>query len=191
MSEHSATRRSPSMANEVGIGVVAGVLWLFFAAIGVLLAGLLALGAFVATWANEEPVFSAPIEWRATAHSDEWRGEQTPVLVRLELDGSAWVERFPIAPMPEGPLSAWIGNCVDPRYTSTYTGPVSWSSAIGGGVELDVLSSTARISTLRHNWTSPKISGCDYIFDIDLEIVCGDPGFGERGDWTPCLPVRP
>jgi len=179
------------MANEVGIGIVAGVLWLFFAGFAVFVAGVMGLGAFVATWANEEPGFSAPIEWRSTAQSDEWRGEETPVLVRLERDGSAWVERFPIAPVSEGLLSGWIVDCVNPRYASTYTGPASWSSAIGGGVEIDVLGSTARISTLRQNWTVPKIYGCDAIFDIDLEIVCGDPGFGERDDWAPCLPERP
>jgi len=115
VSEHSEVQPQPraDMANEVAIGIVAGMFWMFFAGIGVVVVGVIGLSVAFATWVNKEPDFSAPIEWRSTAQSDDWRGEETPVVVRLESDGSAWVEAFPITPSSALPWPGWANNCYD------------------------------------------------------------------------------
>lgn len=72
MSDHVDVlpRSRADVANEVAIGIVAGIFWLIFAGIGVVMVGVIGLIVVLATWANEEPDFSAPIEWRSTDESD-------------------------------------------------------------------------------------------------------------------------
>lgn len=145
MSDHVDVlpRSRADVANEIAIGIVAGIFWLIFAGIGVVMVGVIGLIVVLATWANEEPDFSAPIEWRSTAESDFWRGEETPVVIRLESDGSAWVERFPMADDSAG---LFWESCLGAQSASTYSGPASWASGTWGSVELVFLGSSARIS---------------------------------------------
>lgn len=189
MNEHSEVLPRPRVdtANEVAVGIVAGMFWLVFASIGVVVAGVVGLGVVVATWANSEPEFSAPIEWRSTVESDFWRGDESPVLIRLESDGSAWVERFPIA---DGTTVLFAEGCLIPQGASTYSGPASWEPGTWGSVELEFLGSSARVSAYRQNWAAPEILGCDDVFDIELDIVCGDPGNTPPEGWRPCEPER-
>lgn len=166
---------------------------IFLAVIGALVAWIVVLSVLFSSYLNAEPRFSAPIEWQSTADSDDRRSAEAPVLVRLDPDGSAWVESFPITPRSS---VSWItGGCYDNRDGQTYSGPATWALGSGGGVDIEIMGSATAINAgaflLREDWTAPSIFSCiDGSVDIDLELLCGDPGNGEPEDWVRCQPSR-
>jgi hypothetical protein len=195
MTGQSPPHGGSSVANAVTLGVAAGVLGLAVAGVGVVVGAAVIVGAIVVGYITQEPRFSAPIEWQSIAQSGNARGDDEPVVVRLDTDGSARVEGFPITPSTAVPWPDWANNCYDERNGETYTGPATWRTASGGGIEILVLDSATGMSAgtffLSQDWTSPQIFSCvDAGADIEFGLICGDPGDVPHSRWTPCTPAR-
>lgn len=175
------------------------MLWILLSALVVSLIVFISIGTAIGSYLREEPELVAPIEWRSL---DEWRdvdidvpdaARDPVVIVRLESDGSAWVENFPVTTDANAPSAWFLGQCFEGDDNERYTGEARWTSAYAGGITVSVSNRSTRVDpgslNFGQDWRSPSIRLCgDSVFDIDFELVCGDPGLARTEGWTPCRP---
>lgn len=185
---------------EVLIGVAASVLWIILASLTAGLIAVISIGTAIGSYLREEPEFAPPIEWRSL---DEWRdfdievpdaARDPVVFIRLESDGSAWVENFPVTTDANSPWAWFLGQCFEGDENERYSGEARWTNAYGGGINISVSNRSTRVSpgslNFGQDWRDPSIPLCgDPVFDIDFELVCGDSGLARLESWTLCEPL--